>query len=286
MQASFTCPQCGRTSYNPNDVREGYCGWCHDYTRADTELARLRAELQEQETKMSASPFVPFDPKLVDFIRRILSVAETDKAEWDPSAVYVYADDNRFKPARKQVTLSIGFTEGGSNLRKVLQRYVDKGGALSASFAGYLPTIGSGPSLANDMHFIGLLKAAGKEPAMAQAQKECFDEFYLGPAFAWAKKFGFTQPLSFLVIADSYLHSGSMLGFLMERFAEKKPVDGGDEKAWIKAYLDARKNWLATHNNSILRGTVYRANCYIAEGERDNWELAQSPVNMHGTEVV
>jgi hypothetical protein len=29
---SFTCPICLRTSYNPNDVREGYCGHCHDFT--------------------------------------------------------------------------------------------------------------------------------------------------------------------------------------------------------------------------------------------------------------
>lgn len=31
---SFTCPrpECGRTSFNPNDVREGYCGNCHDWT--------------------------------------------------------------------------------------------------------------------------------------------------------------------------------------------------------------------------------------------------------------
>jgi hypothetical protein len=56
---------------------------------------------------------VPFDPALVSFIRRILSVAETDRAEWKPAAVYIYADDNRFTPPRKQVTLSIGFTEGG-----------------------------------------------------------------------------------------------------------------------------------------------------------------------------
>lgn len=29
---SFTCPVCGATSWNPNDVREGYCGRCHDWT--------------------------------------------------------------------------------------------------------------------------------------------------------------------------------------------------------------------------------------------------------------
>lgn len=25
----ITCPRCGRTSYNPNDERERYCGHCH-----------------------------------------------------------------------------------------------------------------------------------------------------------------------------------------------------------------------------------------------------------------
>jgi len=29
---AFTCPRCGRTSHNPNDEREGYCGACHDWT--------------------------------------------------------------------------------------------------------------------------------------------------------------------------------------------------------------------------------------------------------------
>lgn len=26
---SITCPRCGRTTYNPNDIRERYCGHCH-----------------------------------------------------------------------------------------------------------------------------------------------------------------------------------------------------------------------------------------------------------------
>jgi hypothetical protein len=28
----FVCPVCRRTSHNPNDEREGYCGACHDWT--------------------------------------------------------------------------------------------------------------------------------------------------------------------------------------------------------------------------------------------------------------
>lgn len=28
---SVTCPSCGATSHNPNDVHTGYCGACHDW---------------------------------------------------------------------------------------------------------------------------------------------------------------------------------------------------------------------------------------------------------------
>lgn len=34
MTASITCPVCAMTSHNPNDVSQGYCGNCHDWTGA------------------------------------------------------------------------------------------------------------------------------------------------------------------------------------------------------------------------------------------------------------
>jgi hypothetical protein len=39
---SFTCPSCGRTSHNPNDV-EGYCGACHGWTGQEAGAPRTRA---------------------------------------------------------------------------------------------------------------------------------------------------------------------------------------------------------------------------------------------------
>jgi chitosanase len=230
----------------------------------------------------------PFNPNTISFIRRILSVAEVGKPEWNAGEVFCYNDDNRFSPARKQITLSIGFTEGGGNLKKVLERYILKGGALAGAFATYLPSLGSKnqPSRANDSKLIDLLKSAGKEPVMKQAQIECFEELYMAPAFAWASQNGFTLPLSYLVIADSFLHSGSMLPFLMNSFSEQKPAAGGNEKKWINDYLAARKKWLAGHSNKILQGTVYRANCFLEQLARDNWMLANSPIVMHGTSVV
>lgn len=42
---AYVCPRCGRTSHNPNDVREGYCGNCHDWTR--DEFADLPDPIRE-----------------------------------------------------------------------------------------------------------------------------------------------------------------------------------------------------------------------------------------------
>jgi chitosanase len=108
-------------------------------------------------------------------------------------------------------------------------------------------------------------------------QEEMFDKLYLGPAFQWAAKCGFYTAAFYLVIADSFLHSGSMLSFLMNRVRGRKPSDGGDEEAWILAYTGARRDWLANHSHTILRNTVYRCDCYLDEMQRNNWNLAKAP---------
>ena len=47
-EPSYTCPLCGRTSYNPNDLANQYCGACHQFAEPfwmqDVRIAqRLRA---------------------------------------------------------------------------------------------------------------------------------------------------------------------------------------------------------------------------------------------------
>jgi chitosanase len=222
----------------------------------------------------------------LDFIRRILSVAEGGQPEFPYSEVYIYADDNRFTPARRQITYSIGFTENG-NLKKVLLRYIETGGGLSKDIKPFTVGLGekSRGSLAGNQAFIELLKTAGKEETMRKVQREEFDLRYLEPAIRWGQQYGFTLPLSFLTIADSFLHSGSMLGFLIAKFPEKKPIEGGNEKKWITDYLNARKSWLANHSNKVLNKTIYRANCYLIEASKGNWNL-ETAVVMNGKSVA
>lgn len=39
-EPSFTCPKCGMTSYNANDIAHGYCGNCHEFTGTPTTEVR------------------------------------------------------------------------------------------------------------------------------------------------------------------------------------------------------------------------------------------------------
>jgi chitosanase len=215
-------------------------------------------------------------------ILRVLNVAETGHPDGKPHAVYIYPDG---KNGRKQVTLGVGFTEDGGNLEKVLKRYIAMKGAFATQLSVHLPQIGKG-TLAAEKKFHQLLKQAGeRDPLMAEAQNEQFNKVYLEPAFNWHSKNGFTLPLAFLVISDSYLHSGGIREALRKKFKESPPANGGDEKAWVKSYVEARYQWLANHSNKLLRNTVYRAQCFRNEIARENWALERLPIHINGTAV-
>ena len=208
-------------------------------------------------------------------------MAETDSPEWDPGQTYVYSDGNN---GRKQVTVSIGFTADGGNLRKMLEMYMDNHGAFGLAFSPWITALKAGEPC-TDKEFRDLVRSAANDPGFTETQRQAFDDLYLGPAFAWGKDNGFALPLSYLVIADSFLHSGSVMSSLRNKFAEKVPGDGGEEKAWTLAYLKVRRDWLANHSRDILHGTVYRCDCYLKEVNKDNWKLVEEPLVMNGTKV-
>lgn len=211
------------------------------------------------------------DASHVRIFRRFLNLAENDSGspETDYGAVYVYRDGSG---GRRQVTLGRGFTDDGGNLKKVVARYLDRGGEWTALFASRLDKFGQGV-LAEDHEFISALKKAAVEPAMQAAQDEVFNEVYLNPALQWADLHGFHEVLSAGVIVDSFLHSGSMLGWLMEKFPDRKPCDGGDERHWIAAYCTARLRWFERATGA-LHTCQFRPQFFLDQIGKGNWDLA------------
>jgi chitosanase len=219
---------------------------------------------------------------------RVINVFETGKVEGDYGAISLFHDGpNRIQ----QVTYGRAQTTEFGNLRELISDYVAANGGFSAQLQPFVDTIGTKVGnpprspLVGDQTFLSLLRNAGSDPVMRQAQDVFFDRVYLAPALAWAGHNGFTKALSGLVIYDSFTHSGGIPQFLRVRFSEVTPTNGGDEKTWIAEYVAVRQEWLATAANPELHPTVYRTKDLLREIDRNNWDLSMAPILAHGTPV-
>ena len=185
-----------------------------------------------------------------------------------------------------QITYGRSQTTEFGNLKGLVKMYVAANGQFAQELAPYLNRIGKKPSLSSDKIFCQALIDAGKsDPIMQTCQDDFFDSYYFLPAFSWFNQMGFTLPLSMLVIYDSEIHSGGVPDFLRKRFPEKPPVKGGDEKTWIKQYVDVRHQWLKNHSKKILQNTIYRTQCFKTQIQNNNWNLDQ-PVRANGVNVI
>ncbi len=212
----------------------------------------------------------------------VISVFETGSVAGDYSKISIFRDG----PGRiRQITYGRWQTTEYGNLKTLVNDYTNAGGIYSSKFVAYVPKIGA-TALTDNADFKQWLIKAGKEdPVMRITQDRFFDRVYFQPAKRWAERNGFTLPLSMLVIYDSFIHSGKIRDDIRNRFPEKVPVNGGDEKAWILAYVMARNNWLATHSNPEVHPTVYRMRTFRREIDRSNWHLSQLPIIANGTRV-
>jgi chitosanase len=205
-------------------------------------------------------------------IQKIVNVFESGAPDGDYGCISLYEDGPN---GIKQVTYGKSQTTEWGNLRDLVKMYIDNDGQYSDVLRAYLDDIGHS-SLVSDKNFIHILKQASKDEVMRQTQDAFFDKHYWEPAKAWFDKNQFKTNLAMLVIYDSFIHSGSILKFLREKFSEKVPVNGGDEKKWIESYCQARLNWLENHSNPILRKTVYRVKNFLTAIEQENWDLSET----------
>lgn len=214
----------------------------------------------------------------IKIFSRFLNLCENDSGnpETEYNKIYLYKDGNN---NRRQVTLARGFTQDGGNLWKVLERYTSKGGEYSKFFSKYKTKM-KDSNLWQDKEFLSNLVKAGSEKVMKDSQDEIFNEVYLQPALDWAEDNGFKEILSVGVIVDSFLHSGRMTPFLMQKFPERKPSSGGNEKKWIKSYLTERLAWFK-RSSDPLHTCMFRPQFFLDEISKNNWEL-KCPLTLKG----
>lgn len=227
-------------------------------------------------------------PNTKSKIENIVNVFESGSVNGKYATLVKLKDysDPMTKTVMVQVTYGRSQTTEFANLNALVKMYVDANGLFAQELRPFLTRIGKKPSLSTDAVFCNALVNAGtSDPVMKTCQDDFFDSYYFLPALGWFNQMGFALPLSLLVIYDSEVHSGGIPDFLRRRFEEKPPVKGGDEKIWIKQYLDVRYQWLKTHSKKILRSTVYRTQCFQSQIQSDNWDLVQ-PVIANGITVA
>lgn len=186
-------------------------------------------------------------------------------------------------------------TDRAGSLDLVVKRYIELGGQHAEPMKAFLPHIAAnasasepprGPWSAATTSLVRLLKTAGADPVMQRAQDEVFDANYFAPALNHAKAIGLTTALGLLVVYDSCIHSGpGGVTNMRNLFPEPSPARGGDEKAWVLAYIRTRRNWLATHKMTVLHNTVYRMDALKALADAGAWDLAV-PLTVRGQRIV
>lgn len=217
--------------------------------------------------------------------QRVINVFETGSTEGDYGAIATYHDG---PGGIRQITYGRSQTTEYGNLRELLDMYADAGGAFSEALRSYIGKIARLPQsvLVDDETFKRLLRRAGREdPVMRRTQDEFFDRRYFEPALRWWRDNGFVRALSALVIYDSFIHSGSIRESLRARFPERPPADGGDERTWIRQYVDVRHEWLKHHDNAAVRASAYRTRDLAREIAAGNWDLDDLPLMANGVPV-
>ncbi len=200
----------------------------------------------------------------------VVNIFETGAVLGDYAKVTLLpGDTGHLTFGRAQTTLASG------NLFLLIKRYVAASGAAFARhLEPYLSRLNDlDVSLDFDEPFKALLAATGSDPVMQEVQDRFFDDAYWLPAQRAAQALQLTEPLSMSIVYDSHIH-GSW-GFIKDRTNDRHGLAADiGEKKWVKAYVQERRDWLASHRNALLQKTVYRMDTYLNLIAADNWKLA------------
>ena len=185
-------------------------------------------------------------------------------------------------------------TDRGGSLDKIVDLYIQKGGKQAEELKQFVPKLALNETAKVDprnipswaKYLMGVLKVAGADPVMQQCQDAVFDADYWTPAMGHAASIGLKTALGHLVIYDTCIHSGpGGVAVIRARFPEASPANGGDEKAWVQAYVNARRAWLAGNKNPIVQGTVYRMDAFNVMIKEGNWDL-NTPMVVRGVKIA
>lgn len=210
----------------------------------------------------------------------IVQIFETGRVEGDYGAVTLLAGDTgHLTYGKAQTTLASG------NLALLLDGYCRAAdAALAGELIPFLPRVERRDfSLDRDRTFRSLLREAGDDPVMQAVQDSFFDRVYWQPAVKSLEGIGGSKALTAAVVYDSRVH-GSWHRMRDLTNTERGALASLGETAWVAAYIETRRHWLATNSNTLLRKTVYRMDALRGLLDEGAWDLPL-PLTVRGQRI-
>jgi chitosanase len=198
----------------------------------------------------SAAPAGLDDPHKKEIAMELVSSAENSSLDW--KAQYKYIED--IGDGRGYTAGIIGFCSGTGDMLELVQHYTDT--EPGNPLAKYLPALerdnGSDSHSGLGSAFVSAWKTAAKDTVFQQAQNDERDDVYFNPAVDQAKADGLGTLGQFIYYDAMVMHGpgddpvsfGGIRKTAMKK--AKTPAQGGDETAYLNAYLDARKAAMLT----------------------------------------
>jgi chitosanase len=193
--------------------------------------------------RVKASAVDLTDPRKKDIAMQLVSSAENSSLDW--KAQYRYIED--IGDRRGYTAGIIGFCSGTGDMLELVQLYAKrKPGNVLEKYLPALRTVNGTDSHAGlDPDFPRDWATAAGDPAFQKAQDDERDRVYFNPAVSQAKRDGLRALGQFAYYDAMVMHGdGGRDGFGSIRAnalkKAKPPAQGGDEAAYLNAFLDAR----------------------------------------------
>ena len=175
-----------------------------------------------------------------DLAMRLVASAELSTLDW--SGQYDHIEDSG--DGRGYTGGIVGFRSGTSDLLAVVAEYTRRKPANV--LAPYLPALrevsGSASVDGLTSGFTDAWRAAAADPDFQQVQRDERDRLFFDPAVARAKADGLRALGQFVYFDAAVMHGRNGMGRIRAAALSvaPAPAQGGDEVAYLDAYLDAR----------------------------------------------
>lgn len=184
-----------------------------------------------------------------DVAMQLVSSAENSSLDWKSQYAYIeYNVEGNAAENRGYTAGIIGFTSKTHDMLELVQYYnkIAPNNALTPYISALQKVDGTSSQTGLGTAFVNAWKTAAKDTKFQQAQNDERDRVYFNPAVSQGKADGLRALGQFIYYDALVVHgpgSDSMSFGGIRTAAMKKaktPAQGGDEKAYLNAFLDAR----------------------------------------------